>query len=267
MKRSRATDGVTIAELLVGFAVFAILMSILAFALERSSAIWNRTTSSSDSQNELRKAFASLHSDMVRTEFQTVQVVDGPTSLVGKDGDAVWFLSSVDPVTNEPMKTEDGRPFWQRNILYYTVVPDQHVTLFGAACVGGTDGEGYEVQCPHKFLMRKVIDNPTGAGPGDGTTPEQLLTDVSPYLTRPQGYDPNADSEPGLEDAGIEARNLVSFRAAVAPNPDWPGEIAVELTAARTDEARRLVKIGSASLEPFYNRFSFSLFPPVDPKS
>ena len=240
-------------------------MSLLAFTLQRTTRIWQRTNSSSSSQIELRKAFSPLNTDLSSTEFQAVRVSLGPSSLVGRDGDAIWFLSAIDPATGEVRRSENGRPFWQRNILYYTVVPNQHQTLFGFTCSGGTDTANYENRCPHKLLIRKVIDNPSGPGPGDGTSSEELLTDITPYLTRPNGYILNSGSEPGLEDATITARNLLTFRVQRNFDPKWPGEISLSLTAPRIEEARNVVRIGTESLDGFLQEFSFSVFPPSEP--
>lgn len=261
----RSHWGITLAELVVGFSVFTLLMVVLAAALTRSQEVWRRANASNSSQVELRKAFWTLDRDLKETTFETVRVARGPISLTGFDGDAVWFLSAQDPNTGEFLRTDDGHPLWQRNILYYSVVPDQHDQLHGFDCAGGSDVDGYETRCPHKVLLRKVIDNPPGAaGPVVGSADQELLSDISPYLTRPQGYVPSS-GEPGLESVTIAAKNLLEFRAALEPNPGWNGEVSITLSAVRIEEeASRLVKIGTEPLESFTQTFSFSLFPPLD---
>ncbi len=267
MRRRRGAGGVTLSELIVGFATFGMLLAILALALQRTSMLWNRTSSSTASQQELRKAYYLLQTDLMRSEFQTVRTTSGLTSLSGRDGDAVWFLSSVDPSTQEAMRTEHGRPFWQRNILYYLVVPEDHAQVYGMSCAGGSDPDGYEQFCPHKVLIRKVIDNPSGPGPGDDITPEELLTDVSPYLTRPRLSGGTSSAESGLDEVRLVATDLLTFRVDIAPDPRWPGELSVRLQAARIDEAASFVQLGSASLDRFLNQFTFSVFPPSEPGS
>ena len=255
--------GITLVELVVGFSVFTLLMVVLAAALTRSQEVWRRANASNSSQVELRKAFWALDRDLKETTFETVRATTGPVSLTGFDGDAVWFLSAQDPTTGEFLRTDDGHPLWQRNILYYAVVPDQHRQLHGFDCAGGADGDGYETFCPHKVLLRKVIDNPPGAaGPVVGSSDQELLLDVSPYLTRPQGYAPST-GEPGLESVTIAAKNLIEFRASLEPNPGWNGEVSITLSAARIEEASRLIRVGSEPLDSFAQTFSFSLFPPL----
>ena len=66
-----------------------------------------------------------------------VRVVDVPSSLGGApDGKAIWFLSARDPATGKFARGPEGEPFWQRNLLYYLVVPQQHLALFGAQLCG-----------------------------------------------------------------------------------------------------------------------------------
>ncbi|MFA5504636.1 MAG: hypothetical protein WC314_11725 [Vulcanimicrobiota bacterium] len=255
------TSGITVAELAVGFTVFGILMSLLAVAFISSRTIWERASSSSTTQLGLRKGFVSIAQDLQGTDFSSVRVATGPISLTGWDGDVLWFRSAVDPTTGEIVRTADGHPLWQRNIIYYSVVPNQHLDLYGFLCRGSADLSGYESQCPHKILVRKVVDNPPATGPGD--PPEEVLSDVTPYLTRPAGLAPSGTAQAGLEDVSFESRGLLSFRAELAPNPQWPGEVRLQLSAAREEEARRSVAIGQASLEQYTDRFSFSIFPPV----
>jgi hypothetical protein len=182
------------------------------------------------------------------------------------DGDAVWFLSPVDPANGQVLRTESGRPHWQRNILYYCTVPALHQELYGFECTGGTDAQGYEVYCPHKVLVRKVIDNPPATGSAETDPMEKLLTpaEVARYLTRPQRFD-LPSGEPGVEEATIVANSLVSFRVALSPSPQAPGEVAIQLSAAGVEMARGNINVGSQSLDDFLRVLSFSVFPPTGP--
>lgn len=248
--------------MMIGMFVFGILMVVAAMALRRTTTIWERTSGSSTSQLEMRKGHAALLLDLERTERDSLQRADGPITLAGRDGDAVWFLSPLGPTSAAPERNTEGRPFWQRNILYYTVVPNNHDLLYGQACAGGADGQGYESRCPHKVLIRKVIDN--GPATNLSTAPETLISNISPYLTRPLGFDTsNMGAEPGLESAEIKAQSLLSFRVGLGTNPQWPNEVLVELRSARIEEARRTVRLGSDPLDSWVQQFSFSVFPPL----
>lgn len=258
----RNQPGVTLPELMVGFALFGILLLLLSLALAQSSEVWTRTSSSSNSQLELRKAYAPLSLDLQQTRFRKLQRATAPVSLAGFDGDALWFLSAVDPVSGEPIRNSQGEPLWQRNILYYSVVPSNHTQVFGLSCVGGSDLQGYESRCPHKVLIRKVIDSGAPTGPTDEANPEELIINVVPYLTRPNGYDISTMTEPGLESVRIEARELLSFRVTLAATSQWPNEVAISLQAARVEQAQKKLRIGVDALDGFVHRFSFSVFPP-----
>ena len=247
---------------MVGFAIFGILILILGAAVSQSSRVWARASSSSNSQLELRKAYAPLSLDLQQTHFQHVRQSTSTVSLAGFDGDALWFLSSIDPNTGEAIRNAQGEPLWQRNILYYAVVPSGHAQLYGFTCAGAADPSGYESRCPHKVLIRKVIDSGAPTTPADEVNPEELLPDVNQYLTRPVGFDLSAMAEPGLESVGIESRELLGFRVRIGANPQWPNEVALSLQAAKTKQAQKTRQIGTDSLEGFIQRFSFSVFPP-----
>lgn len=262
MRQAKKNRGLTVSEMVVGMFVFGMLMVVAAMSLRRTTTIWERTSSSSTSQLEMRKAHSALLLDLERTEREALSRADGPVTLAGRDGDAIWFLSPIDP-SGASARTSQGRPFWRRNILYYTVVPNNHNLLYGQACAGGADGQGYESRCPHKVLIRKVIDNPPATDGSDETAPETLLSNVTPYLTRPQGFDTsNMDAEAGLESAEIKAQSLLGMRVRLGSTPTWPNEVLVELRSARIEEARRTVQLGTDSLDPWTQQLTFSVFPP-----
>ncbi len=248
----------TLPELVVGFAVFSFVMVLLAVAMSRGTTVWERSFGTNTAQVELRKGYSSLQPDLLRTELQTVRRTVSTTSFSGSDGDAVWFLSPWDEATSNLLRTSAGRPLWQRNILYYCTVPRQHDELYGATCTGRPDGQGYEMGCPHKVLVRKVINNPAGSGEA-----EELLAPgrIANYLTRPRRLD-LPGGEPGLEEATIVATGLVTFRVRRDPAPDSPGEIAVHLAAVGPEMRRRQRRAGSAPLDEALRELHFSVFPP-----
>ena len=252
--------------MMVGMFVFGILMVVTAMAVRRSTTVWERSSGSSTAQLEMRKAHAALMVDLERTESEVTKTSPGPITLSGRDGDAIWFLSPMVAGESTPARTDDGRPFWQRNILYYLVIPNNHQALYGLTCTGGADAQGYESRCPHKVLVRKVIDAGPTTSNVPGTPPETLLNDVSAYLTRPNGFDVSTMySEPGakVEDVKIVAQGLTSFRATMGGSPQWPGEVLLEVRAARVEEARRTARIGVDPLDQWTQALTFSVFPPL----
>lgn len=255
----RKPSGLTLPELVVGFSVFSIVMVLLAAALSRGMVVWERSFGGNTAQVELRKGYSSLLPDLQRTELQTVSQRASTSSFTGRDGDAVWFLSPWDQATSDVARTASGRPLWRANILYYCTVPRQHDAMYGATCSGRTDEDGYEVACPHKVLVRKVIKNPASSGPA-----EQALARgrIANYLTRPRRFD-LPQGEPGLQDATIVATGLVTFRVTKDQLPEAPGEVAVRLAALGSESSRRTRAAGSAANVDAVRELHFSVFPPL----
>lgn len=242
--------GFTLLEVLTGFWIMAMIGGLLLLALRSGTRLWIGVSSGNSAETQLRKALFALQDDLGRTAFSAVERTEGLHTLAAADGDALWCLSPVDPITAESLRKGDGTPFWQRNILYYLVVPLGHDQLAGHTCIGGDDGNGYDDRCPHKVLVRKVIDHGSPTDPADQSTEETLISpeDIRGYLTRPQGYELSSMSEPGLETAQIQARNLLYFRVQLAPAGEYPREIRIDLRAVELDAARRRLQIGATSL-------------------
>lgn len=258
--------GLTLIEIMVTMGLFSIVGLLLAGSFQLATNVWRSTSATSSSLLTLNKARDDVTRDLQRTIFSSVRVAPGASSLGSSDGEAVWFLSAINPATGEFVRKFDGTPFWQCNILYYSVVPNNHATLFGFACSGGANGAGYEVQCPHKVLVRKVIDVGPATDPTDPTTEEtpMLGSDLSTYLTRPNGYDTSAlSSEPGVRDVSLPSTNILTFQAELAPDPEFRNEVRLEIGAVSILTAGREVRIGSTQLDVtrFYSDLKLSVFP------
>lgn len=253
----RRPGGHTLQEMIVVFGIFSTILAITALLFRESQATFRRTNSQDTAMRELRKARAAIVRDLVVGRPGQVQRAQVPDSLGGggKDGEALWFLSPVDPATGEMVHKQDGSPFWQRNILYYLVVPNNHDATFGMSCLGGAAANGYDDRCPHKVLIRKVIDSGAATIPTDETTEETLLANVAPYLTRPLGFSLAAMAEPGLTEREISAAWLLGFESSTAPPPsNIPREIFIDLRALSIEEARREIQVGAAPC--FVSRFT-----------
>ena len=262
----RSERGVTLAELLIGFALFAIVGVFLAFAFSSATDVWRGVSGDTDAQTTINKARFHLSNDLRRTSFATVSIGRGTHSLGPTDSDVVWFLSAVDPATGAFLRKSDGTPFWQKNILYYAAVPNNHTLLYGFACTGGPDTEGYDEHCPHKILIRKVIDKDTATDPNDETTEETLLlpSDISTYLTRTDQLDSSAmNSEPGVSEHKIVTTGILGFRADKSPDPRWPDEVQVRLQSTALLSAQRELSIGNTPLSE--TRFTLDVTLPLYP--
>jgi hypothetical protein len=246
--------GFTLIELIVSMGA-AVALFAVTFALLQTSVIsWRRVAGDQDVSGQLLKAESWLKRDLFATAFTAIDTVDGPVTLTGKDGDAVWFLSAIDPATDQFIRNDDGSPRWQRNILYYSVVPSG---LDVEHSGGGIDAGGYEVSYPYKFLVRKVIDNGSVTDPADPATQETLIADITPFLERPVKYNfPSGDSESLF----IVARNILSFRVATSVAQR---QVNITLQAANVEEAKKLFPIGGQTLEDpqFLMERQFSVYP------
>ena len=261
-----AAKGVTLIELVVAFGLFSLIGLILALAFRASTEVYRNVDGATDARTVLGKAEASLLRDLERTGFRSIRVRQGSNSLGPIDGDAVWFLSAINPATGEYMRKPDGSPFWQTNILYYTSVPSGHAALVGVNCSGGSNAEGYEVNCPHKVLIRKVIDEASETTDPTNSSTEEILIDASDignYLTRINGYDATAFSEAGLLDSSLPATNLLTFRVQLAPDSRAEREVSIQLGAVSTKTAQREVPIGQTALDQSRHLSTrvFSVFP------
>jgi hypothetical protein len=250
----------------VSFSLFTLIGVTLSLAFVKSAEVWRNVSNSSDSALNLRKARTLLTPDLQRTSFANIRTLTGPTSLGPIDGDAICFLSAVDPATGLAVRKSDGTLFWQRNILYYLVVPDNHSATFGVDCTGSADANGYEENCPHKILIRKIIDAGTPTDPADEATEEVLLTtsQISTYLTRPTGFNTsNMNGEPGLADIRLAANFLLTFRADLAPDTQWQREVRILCSAVKIRTAERELSIGNTPLSQtkFVRVLRLSLFP------
>lgn len=205
--QKNSTRGYTILELSLSLAIFGIILVTTSFILFQTQNVWVSSDAEEAAAVRLRAALARLDHDVAYASADSLSQTKVPASLSGggNDGDAFWFLSPIDPTTEQLVRNDDGQPIWQRNILYYLVVPSDE-----AGCQGKSGPDGYEQGCPHKVLVRKVIDNRSGGE-------QVLLKDVKGYLTRPLKADASVAPGPNVDDSHIVGTSLLWFR--ILPDP------------------------------------------------
>ena len=251
-------------------AMTAIIFAVVQALLARTIDSWWRVNANADAQQQLYKAQSLLERDLSAAAYETelsretIQVEKAPSSLVhlsGADGDVLWFLSAVNPVSGRFERMQaDGLPFWQRNILYYAVTPTSLDSFgyFGSV----TSVEGYESACPFKVLIRKEIDFGQPTLPSDETTQEPLMTfsEIIPHLNRPNGYDTSAMASAAVSVRPVSG-NIVTFRAELI---DETGGVNIDLRSTAVDRARREGPIDSRNLadNPATQQLELTLFPP-----
>lgn len=195
MATSSRPRGLSLLEILIGATLLS-LVSLFSIAfLSQSQRLWRRVDSSSTATQSLTKANARLGADLINVGRQGVASMphgSGPQRM----GDALWFLSAWDPASQAFIRNAGGRSFWQKTVLYYLTVPQDHDSLYGVSC------QAWDQVCSHKILLRKVID--TGLPTTPSSAPEQEETlpsaaQIAPYLTRPDSLDlTTLQSEPGV---------------------------------------------------------------------
>ena len=227
-------------------ALMGVLMLVLAEALRLTQHTLRDTSGASDANSEIQIISSQISRDLVAGKLAEVRAQTGPTSLVAPDGSALWMLSNMNPITNLPVIRSDGTAFWQRNVLYYAVIPNNHNGLYGYNCSGGAGPNGHDDRCPHKLLLRKVIDQSPATDAVNENNMETIIDPgINPYLTRPVGYNTSAmlGTETGLQEVTIAGRRILGFRAEVVGNA-----VDVELSVVSLRRAQAKVAIGTTSL-------------------
>jgi type II secretory pathway pseudopilin PulG len=262
-RERRSLCAVTLLEALVAVGMFALVTALVMGALVKSMDGWRRSSSQHSAEQSLYKARSALTRDLqsASVEPEHLAVSPGPSSLGVPDGDAVWFLSAIDPATGQAVindgtdSNDMGTLRWQRNILYYSVVPQNHATHFGFSCTGNAGPTGSDDHCPHKILIRLVLN-----GPDDPDGVELLLppADIAAYLTAPDNYDTSPISGPYLEEVKIVADSLVTFDVELA-DP----EIQIDLRAVSLSELQKTDSVGNVPLSrhPKTTQRLFAIFP------
>ena len=263
MRHSRATRAFTTIEVLLASSIFILVSGVIFFALGQSTQIFAQVDGNFDALTQLRRASSWVPKDLQRTDpatFDTKRVTTGG----GGHGNAIWMLTAVDEF-GEFQRDDDGVPIYQRNILYYLVRPNNHATISDGVNCDINDGAypNGDPFCPHKILIRKVIDIET-----DPMISEPLLTyvGVDTYLTLPDGYDlPGmvaAVGAPGVVDGSIRVvgSNLLSFDI----DQSAPPFLRLLFRAVRINESRKEIPgFGSVDLtrEPQTLEISTSVLP------
>ena len=234
MRKSRRIPGYTVIELAIALGMFALILLFTTAILVTTKSAWVSSDSEETAATAIRRALTPLEDDFSMASAVHLGQTTVPPSLgAGMDGDAIWFLSPIDPATGQFVQNDAGQPVWQRNILYYLAVPLNH-----SGCTGLRGPDGYDDGCPHKVLVRKVINNPGSDGG------QNLLTDVASYLTRPRAENDATATGPGLESSTVVGNRLLWFR--VLPDPaGGDGVRVVDARAVALEAAQGVGRVAS----------------------
>lgn len=246
--------------------ITALIFAVTQALLVRTIDTWWKVNANADAQQQLYKAQSFLERDLAGAAYETedgretIRIEKAPAELVhltGADGDVLWFLSAVDPVSGNFVRRE-GKPHWQRNILYYAVTPTSLET-FGFTGAGFNQGD-YESACPFKVLIRKEIDFGEVTDPDSDPEPLISYSDLLAFLDRPAGYDVSGMIQPNVEVRPVSG-NILTFRATLEPATRG---VVLDLRATAIDRARREKPIGDRDLsgDAATQQLLLTLYPP-----
>lgn len=242
-------------ELMVAMVIGGLIAAVTALSLRNSSKVFTSSSGKDAAMRNLVKVRRALEQELplASTSPNRMQVGNTPASLGGgADGSYINFLSAINSTTGEMETINDGsgNPWFFENIFYYVSVPQNHDALYGFSCTGGNEG-GFDYNCPHKVLLRGVVDENTATAPKDSTTEDALLSPINPFLVRPVGFPKGI----ALRSVGV---NLLTFQV-----QRTGAELLVDLRAVSLAEARREVPIGTTSFRTgkYTIEHRFSVFP------
>lgn len=259
MRRSRRAF--TLPEIMVAASALLILLAGGYAIVSMSMKVYQRVAGHEDGALQMKRASRHLYKDLLQGYFTDVLVerINNPAGT-GDFGDGVGVLSNREgnEARGISVPTADGAPFWQRNVIYY-VAP----SLLDP-CTGGADVDGYEDMCPHKYLLRKVVDNPPATDPLTPANQEIRLPSLAGYLDRPAGLNVGPMyAQPGLTHVEVIATNLLTMRVQKNPDPNFPGEVLVTLRAFNAPASYKNTNVGSTLLSNHANTLThvISVFP------
>jgi len=222
--------GVTLLEMMVGISMFMILM-IVAFAVFN---MFLKNWRAAEARDEVHRTFLrfsyNIEKEMIKSDIETVRC--------GIDKDKGWiaFKTNID-MNGNPSCDNKGYPVWKRCIIYYTIRPAED-----SCSPSATDRD---MICPHKFLIRKDINDPNAVNSD---------ADVKRFLTFTLTAG-DAKSEGNIllvKPVGTNVLELNGKKDAT--------HVYVKLSVLRIIEAQKQIGIGSTPLDSeiaknFVNRF------------
>ena len=229
----------TLIELTLVMGLLTLFLLVGYAMLKMADKVFHQVSGNEDASMQLKRAARMLQKDTIATNFVDMGATNVPAHLPGGalDGSAICMLSACQNGIGDMVTNDGGDTYWQRNILYYVIVPQ------GDPCQGGADAKGFDDRCPHKLLIRKIIDMPpTTTNDLNPATEEVVLTPAGmvPFLTRPVGRVDisNLLGETNVTQVDLVARGMVTMQVRLAPN--YPNEVEITLTALNQDRGQKL---------------------------
>lgn len=243
--------GLSLPELLLTVTLFSLFLIIPYQVMKSARTIDLRTASSQDVGVQLRKAYFSLEKDLRVASCLQMNFYET------EDHSVLWFLSAVDHETGGFSLKDDGKPFWQRNIIYFTAIAKDHDSYYGVRCSPPS-------YCSHKVLVRRVVDTGPSTSPDSAESEiEELLPPslVQDWVEQPRSLG-DLDFSNAARKERVIATGLIDFKIVLEPE-GWGKEVSCSLKGFSHEEAGKNFAIGSQPLEsaPFTHELEASFFP------
>ncbi len=260
----RCQKGSTLVEVMITTGLFSVLMVVLFSVFRYGSEQWRVIEGRSKLQTMMRKVETFMLDDVRRASYDFLAVPNMPGNWKAGDrstlksafeagspkaGSAFWCLSPVGYDTNGNVvvaRDNDGQLIWDHNVLYYvTELTDGfHTQIYGygkAKCPSG--------KCPHKWLIRKEINQSKllkpktgGTGGCSGIYAEDFMTAPSSGNYAKQMLSSNERTK-GLTRVSCLAENVLAFTVTL----DYP-TVAIVLKTFRVEEASKNAGLSSSQM-------------------
>ena len=222
-------------------ALFAVVSTLLFALLHDGFVKFRMVNAKFDTQQRLSRAINWLQKDLEKANAAQL----GLKRVSGSgNGDMIWFLSADDPTQTSPdlsfvRDPATGLPNYQRTILYYLIRPGNYAKVSQGYVPGVDPDPRNDYYAPHKFLIRKVINDPS--------TPESLMdaATADSYVTAPADYNLSTlSAEARVDSCRLIADGLLSFEATL-----YDRTIELDLRAVDYKSAEHELPMGSVSLK------------------
>ena len=220
----------SLTEVIVALVLFGLLSALGYLCLRQVVGVQRRSAGRDEALRNLLRAAETLQRDLSNSAHQAQRWAVEPALLgtgSARSSDALALL--VSPQNQDGLElSSDSKAEYSQIASYYLAVEPGRSASYVA------DAEGYEEQCPWKWLIRKQSDAPAAI------FPDTLSAIPAGWLAGQLEQPTILWKEPQRR---VVAQNLLQFRVLQGP-PMWE----IRLTAVSLDEASRELALGQVPL-------------------
>ncbi|MCR5662532.1 MAG: prepilin-type N-terminal cleavage/methylation domain-containing protein [bacterium] len=256
--------GSTLVEVMITTGLFSILMVVLFSVFRYGSEQWRVIEGRSKLQTMMRKVETFMLDDVRRASYDYLAVPNMPdgwkagdhsklesaySSGTPKAGSAFWCLSPLGYDSNGNVyvsRDNEGKLIWNHNVLYYvTELTDGfHRQIYGYGI-----GQCPPGKCPHKWLIRKEINQDKLLKPKTGGTGGCSGVRAEDFMTAPSSGNyakqmlSSGERGKGLERVSCLAENVLAFTVSL----DYP-TVGIVVKTFRVEEASKNAGLSSSQM-------------------